>query len=227
MRLRGPLTVFAAVALAVAPAALAADELIGTVGPDFSISLTRPGGGDALQLAPGEYTITVNDRSPDHNFALFGPGVNMATDVAGSGTFTWNVNLAEGRYTIVCQPHSVEMRRNLVVGNPPPQTTPPPTTPSPPAAVPKLLATVGPRNTISLRSGSGAVLKTLKPITYSITVRDRSALHNFHLVGKGVNRKSTLAGTGTLTWRVKLSAGTLRFYSDRSPATVKGSLTVR
>ncbi len=42
-----------------------------------------------------------------------------------------------------------------------------------------------------------------------------------------MNRKSTLAGTGTLTWRVKLSAGVLRFYSDRSPTTVKGSITVK
>ena len=46
------------------------------------------------------------------------------------------------------------------------------------------------------------------------------------LVGKGVNRKSGLAATGTLTWKVKLSAGVLRFFSDRSPKTVKGSITV-
>jgi hypothetical protein len=227
MRLRGPLIVVAATAFAIVPTAVpaAADELIGTVGPDFTISLTRSGGGDVLQLDPGAFTITVNDRSPDHNFHLSGPGVNQSTDVADTGTVTWNVNFVEGRYTIVCDPHSIEMRRTFVVGNPP--ASPPPATTPPPASVPKLLATVGPRNTITLRSGSGAVLKSLKPGTYAITVRDRSTRHNFHLVGKGVNRKSTLAGTGTLTWRLKLSAGPLRFYSDRSPTTVKGSLTVR
>ena len=32
---------------------------------------------------------------------------------------------------------------------------------------------------------------------YTIVVRDRSKLHNAHLVGKGVNRKSGLAATGT------------------------------
>jgi hypothetical protein len=224
MRFRGPLTVAAAVAFVLAPAAIpAANELIGTVGPGFTITLKQAGGADVVQLDPGTYTIEVSDVAQDHNFHLFGPGVNQSTDVAQTGTFNWTVNLVEGRYTLVCDPHSTDMRRDFVVGNPP--AAPPPT--PPPAAVPKLLATVGPRNTITLRSGTGAVLKTLKPVTYSITVRDRSTRHNFHLVGKGVNRKSTLAGTGTLTWRVKLSAGVLRFYSDRSPTTVKGSVTVR
>jgi hypothetical protein len=224
MRFRGPLTVAAAVAFVLAPAAIpAANELIGTVGPGFTITLKQAGGADVVQLDPGTYTIEVSDVAQDHNFHLFGPGVNQSTDVAQTGTFNWTVNLVEGRYTLVCDPHSTDMRRDFVVGNPP--AAPPPT--PPPAAIPKLLATVGPRNTITLRSGTGAVLKTLKPVTYSITVRDRSRLHNFHLVGKGVNRKSTLAGTGTLTWRVKLSAGVLRFYSDRSPTTVKGSVTVK
>ena len=225
MRFRGPLTVAAAVAFVLAPAAIpaAANELIGTVGPGFTITLKQAGGADVVQLDPGTYTIEVSDVAQDHNFHLFGPGVNQSTDVAQTGTFNWTVNLVEGRYMLVCDPHSTDMRRDFVVGNPP--AAPPPT--PPPAAVPKLLATVGPRNTITLRSGTGAVLKTLKPVTYSITVRDRSRLHNFHLIGKGVNRKSTLAGTGTLTWRVKLSAGVLRFYSDRSPTTVKGSVTVK
>ena len=226
MRLRGPLTVVAAVAFVLAPAALTApaNQLVGTVGPDFTITLVRAGGGLVTQLDPGTYAIEVSDLSPDHNFHLTGPGVNQTTEVLQTGTFNWNVNLVEGRYTLVCDPHALQMRQAFVVGNPPPETTPPK---PPPATVPKLVATVGPRNTISLRSGTGAVLTSLKAGTYSITVRDRSRLHNFHLVGKGVNRKSTLAGMSTLTWRVRLQAGVLRFYSDRTPKTVKGSLTVR
>jgi hypothetical protein len=108
----------------------------------------------------------------------------------------------------------------FTVGNPPP----PPPPPKP--ATPKLLATVGPSNTISLKSASGKALKTVKAGVYSITVRDRSKVHNFHLVGKGVNRKSGLVGVSTVTWKVKLSAGALRFYSDKSPTTVKGSVKV-
>jgi hypothetical protein len=71
------------------------------------------------------------------------------------------------------------------------------------------------------------VLRTVKAGTYAIVVRDRSKVHNFHLVGKGVNRKSTLVGATTVTWTVRLQAGLLRFYSDKAPKTVKGSVTVR
>ena len=67
----------------------------------------------------------------------------------------------------------------------------------------------------------------VKAGTYSIVVRDLSKVHNFHLVGKGVNRKSTRDFSGTVTWKVKLAAGVLRFYSDKAPKTVKGSVRVR
>jgi hypothetical protein len=114
------------------------------------------------------------------------------------------------------------MFQRFTVGNPPPVTMPPP-----PKPTPKLLATVGPKSTISLRSSSGAVLHHgVKAGTYSIVVRDRSKLHNFHLVGKGINKKSTVAGTGTTTWKLKLAKGTLRFYSDKAPKTVKGTVRV-
>ena len=102
--------------------------------------------------------------------------------------------------------------------------TPPPTTTPPPA---RLLATVGPRNTISLRNAKGVVLKRVKPGTYTVVVRDRTKAHNFHLVGKGVNRKSGIAFVGTTTWKVKLAPGTVRFFSDRAPKTVRGSVVVR
>ena len=83
------------------------------------------------------------------------------------------------------------MFQRFTVGNPPPVTDAEAAAPPPP----KLLATVGPKNTISLRSASGAALHHgVKAGTYSIVVRDRSKLHNFHLVGKGVNRKSAVAG---------------------------------
>lgn len=220
MGLRGLFVVAVATVVTVAPAALAATvpQLFGHVGPDFSIDLEDAGGTRVTQVDPGSYEIVVRDLSEDHDFHLTGPGVDETTQVDFTGTVTWAVTLREGTYTLLCDAHPTRMRRTFVAGNPPP---PPP----PPA--PKLLATVGPLNTISLRSATGAVLKTIKTGTYSILVRDRSKLHNFHLVGNGVNRKSGLAATGTLTWKVKLAAGTLRFFSDRSPTKVKGAIVVR
>lgn len=226
MRLRGLLAAAGCAALVVASGASPAppSQLFGTVGPGFSITLQDAAGTIVSRIDPGTYAIQVRDLSVDHNFHLFGPGVEEATGVEQEGTVNWTATFREGRYTLLCDPHASQMTRQLTVGNPPaPAPTPPP---SAPASVPKLLATVGPNATISLRSASGAVLRQLKPRTYSIVVRDRSKLHNFHLVGKGVNRRSTLAGTGTLTWKLKLSAGVLRFYSDRSPKTVKGSVKV-
>jgi hypothetical protein len=221
MRLRGLLGLMLLAGLALVPGAFsaAATQLRGTVGPGFSITLDDASGNGVTQVDPGAYDIVVRDLSPEHNFHLSGPGVNELTGVETEGTVTWPVTLQEGRYTIVCDPHALTMRLRLTVGNPPTSTPPPPK--------PKLLATVGPKATISLRSATGAVLKTVKAGTYSIVVRDRSKVHNFHLVGKGVNRKSTLLGATTVTWTVKLQAGVLRFYSDKAPKTVKGALTVR
>jgi hypothetical protein len=55
------------------------------------------------------------------------------------------------------------------------------------AALPKLTGTVGPGFTITLKR-LGKPFKTLKAGTYSVTVTDRSNIHNFHLRGPGVNK---------------------------------------
>ena len=59
-------------ALVLAGPATAATKLVATVGPGFTISLTK-GGKKVTKLAPGAYTITVRDRSTIHNFLLRGP----------------------------------------------------------------------------------------------------------------------------------------------------------
>lgn len=225
MQLRGLLGLTLLTGLAVAPAALpaAAGQLRGTSGPGFTIALEDATGAAVTRIEPGTYELVVRDLSIDHNFHLYGPGVDEATSVDAEETVTWNVTLREGRYTYLCDLHPTRMRKELVVGNPPPVPDPTPT----PKPKPKLLATVGPKATISLRNAAGVLLRSVKAGTYSVVVRDRSTAHNFHLVGKGVNRKSGVATVATTTWTVKLQAGVLRFYSDRAPKTVKGSVTVK
>jgi plastocyanin len=94
-----------------------------------------------------------------------------------------------------------------------------------PAAVPKLVGTVGPGFTITLKKGSTKVTK-LKAGKYSITVKDLSSSHNFHLTGPGVNKKTSVGGTGKTTWTVKLQKGkTYRFVCDIHPF-MKGSFKV-
>jgi ABC-type nitrate/sulfonate/bicarbonate transport system substrate-binding protein len=49
-----------------------------------------------------------------------------------------------------------------------------------------------------------------------ITVRDNSRTHNVHLSGPGINRSTTAAFRGSVTWKVTLRPGTYRLRSDRA-----------
>ncbi len=105
-----------AVALAVAvPAQAAPIKLAGTVGPGFTITLTKLGKKVTL-LKPGTYSIAVVDRSNIHNFHLRGPGVNKEiTQIGFVGTKTMVVTLKRGTYTFVCDPHFTTMRGSFKV----------------------------------------------------------------------------------------------------------------
>ena len=55
--------------LAVAsPTAADNPELVGNVGPGYSISLHDPAGNAVSQVDPGTYTLVVHDQSDIHNF---------------------------------------------------------------------------------------------------------------------------------------------------------------
>lgn len=95
------------------------------------------------------------------------------------------------------------------------------------AAVPKLTGTVGPGFTITLKK-AGRTFKTLRAGTYSITVSDKSNIHNFRLKGPGVNREITtvsFVGTKTVTLRLTRK-GKYTFVCDPHASIMKGSFTV-
>lgn len=195
-------------------------KLFGTVGPSFSIILRDSAGNRVTQIDPGTYDIVVEDLSEEHNFHLFGPGVDRFTTVDEKDTTqTWTVTLVEGRYRYMCDPHSGLMFGAFTVGNPPP----PPPAPKPT----KLVGTIGPGPTISLANAAGTRVRTVKKGAATVTVRDRSRAHDFHLVGPGVNRRTGVAFRGTQMWTVKLRAGTLRWFCDAHPKTLRGFATVR
>ena len=93
----------------------AENELYASVGPGFEISLTTEDGEDVTSLAPGTYTVEVDDKSDQHNFHLSGPGVNKRTTVRFRGTQTWTLRLRKGRYRFVCDPHAARMRGSFRV----------------------------------------------------------------------------------------------------------------
>ena len=214
------------------PSAVRADNpmLIGTVGPGFAISLTGPSGSIVTHLDPGTYTIVVHDRATIHNFHLFGPGVDMATDVEGIGDFTWTVTFTDGTYTYRCDPHLTDLIGRFTVGNvplPPPPPPPPPPSPGPPTRLPpKLLAKVGPGATISLTTTAGTRVKGLLSGRYDLVVRDLSSRDNFHLTGPGLDRKTGIPARTSTTWKVTLKPGLHRYRSD-AHAGLKGSFLVK
>jgi hypothetical protein len=196
------------------------NELVGTVGPGFTISVTRDGQ-PVTHLDPGTYTITVNDLSIEHNFHLTGPGVNQTTVVETESTVTWTVTFTDGTYRYLCDPHANIIRGSFTVGNVQP---PPPPPPTPPAK--RLTATVGPGAAISLKTAAGRKASRVAAGVYRITVRDRTNKHNFHLRGAGVNKLTRVPFKGTVTWSVRLQKGkAYRYYSDRNKrkrGTVRG-----
>ncbi|MET0561067.1 MAG: plastocyanin/azurin family copper-binding protein [Gaiellaceae bacterium] len=217
----------AALASAIAAASLVAavggsaapeqtSQLFATVGPGFTINLRDASGARVSKLDPGAYVIEVEDLSEEHNFHLSGSGLNRATEIGETGKATWTVTFTDGTYRYVCDPHSGTMNGSFAVGN---VTTPPPT--PPPGARPvtsksKLQLTSGPGFTITLTTTAGRAVKSMRTGTYAVVVRDRSRIHNAHLVAPGYNRATKpLTYSGSQTWRVKLArVGTLRFLCD-------------
>jgi plastocyanin len=115
-------------ALAAAGAALALTGVAGgrtnmtalraTVGPGFTISLTR-NCARVVRLKPGLYRITVADRSVIHNFKLEKSGgafERALTSVGFRGLRTMTVRLTTGRWEYYCAPHEQSMKGHFTVG---------------------------------------------------------------------------------------------------------------
>jgi plastocyanin len=96
-------------------------------------------------------------------------------------------------------------------------------------AAPAAFATAS-RNSLTGTDGPGFTItmskKTVRAGTYKIVIRDRSSIHNFHLTGPGVNKKTSVAAVGTTTWTVKLKKGTYKFVCDPHVSIMRGVLKV-
>ncbi|HEX5449630.1 MAG TPA: plastocyanin/azurin family copper-binding protein [Gaiellaceae bacterium] len=88
-----------------------------------------------------------------------------------------------------------------------------------------LTGTTGPGFTITLKKGKTKVTK-LKAGTYIFKISDKSSIHNFHLIGPGVNKLTSVGRTGVTTWKLKLRRGKYTYVCDPHKAFMKGSFTV-
>ncbi len=84
------------------------------------------------------------------------------------------------------------------------------------ASTPRLIGTVGPGYTITLKKGTAKV-KTLKAGKYTFVVTDKASIHNFTIEREkgGPKIEKTLTGTsfqGKKTVTVTLKKGSWKFY---------------
>jgi len=92
--------------------------LKGTVGPSFTISLTK-GGKAVKSLKAGTYKVTVSDKSSMHNFTLereTKPKIEKhVTATAFTGTKSMTINLKPGNWKFYCSVHESLMHGTFKV----------------------------------------------------------------------------------------------------------------
>jgi hypothetical protein len=183
-------------AAAASPQQPTVETLIGTVGPGATITLRHQDGRAVTQLQAGSYAIEVHDGSASHNFRLRWPGVDQSTQVAWTGTVTWNVLFWAGTYAFVCDPHNDFMNGSFTVGSGPP---PPPPPPPPPSGERVLTGFVGPGYDIELRDAQGNDVngRLIPAGTYRIEIYDYSPIHNFELKGDNFDEETEGRVDGT------------------------------
>ena len=98
------------------------------------------------------------------------------------------------------------------------------------ASTPKLIGTVGPGYTITLKRGTTKV-KTLKAGTYMFVITDKAAIHNFTIEREkgGPKIEKVLTGTsfqGKKTVSVTLKKGSWKYYCSIHESQIFGFFKV-
>jgi hypothetical protein len=184
-----------------------------------------------------------------------GTHLDYKTGIGCQGTFYWTVTfetegLENADYEYVSDYDPQGLLRSLVTAHPPTGNPPPPPPPGPPPAecptgpppppppppnpppppappgVPDLIFTEGPGQTIGTFYADGRRMTRIPPGTYTIQVHDLSTSHEFHLVGPGVNMKTSVGEIEHPIWTVTFRAGTYTFKCDVHATTMKGSFVV-
>jgi plastocyanin len=90
-----------------------------------------------------------------------------------------------------------------------------------------LTGEVGPGFSIEVENKAGKDLKTIKAGRYKIKVEDKASIHNFHLTGPGLNKKTGISFKGDTIWTIKLKPGRYTYQCDPHAASgMKGHFRV-
>jgi plastocyanin len=89
-----------------------------------------------------------------------------------------------------------------------------------------LTGEVGPGYTIEVKR-AGRDLTTIRAGTYKIKVEDKASVHDFHLVGPGLNKSTSVPFVGEKTWTITLKPGKYTYKCDpHALAGMKGTFRV-
>jgi plastocyanin len=79
---------------------------------------------------------------------------------------------------------------------------------------------------IEMETAAGRDLTRVKAGTYRIKIEDKASIHNFHLKGPGVNKKTSVSGRAETVWTVRLRPGKYTYVCDPHAGTMRGSFRV-
>ncbi len=89
-----------------------------------------------------------------------------------------------------------------------------------------LTGEVGPGYTIEVKR-AGRDLTTIKAGTYKIKVEDKASVHDFHLVGPGLTKSTSVPFVGDKVWTITLKPGKYTYKCDpHALAGMKGTFRV-
>ena len=92
--------------------------------------------------------------------------------------------------------------------------------------LPQIVVRVNSNLTLTVTNKAGKPVKDLAAGKYSLSVNDFSTKMNFHLLGPGVDIKTSVKGKGSSSWALSLKNGAFRYFSDAGPKSAKGSFRV-
>jgi plastocyanin len=79
---------------------------------------------------------------------------------------------------------------------------------------------------IEMKNSANRPLKTVKAGTHRIKIEDKAAIHDFHLVGPGVDKSTSVSFVGERIWTVTLKPGTYSFFCDPHASSMRGTFRV-
>jgi hypothetical protein len=86
--------------------------------------------------------------------------------------------------------------------------------------LPKLKGSVGPGFQISISDDSVPAGR------YKLIVKDFGTIHNFHIFGAGVDKATSVPGTGRTVFKIRVTEGEYAIQCDTHPLEMNTTLTV-